>query len=119
MAILGSFASYVSLFSGQTQERNYTPVGALNAGDVVVLNGILHFAQRDIPAAVEGALAISGGNWKGVKASGALADGSFVYWDQSNNVFTATSSGNILAGTAIGAYASGDSYVLFTKMNKI
>lgn len=42
------------------------------------------------------------------KATGAIAQGAKVYWDDTNRVVTGTASGNTLIGVAVRAAASGD-----------
>lgn len=83
---------------------DHTPSGAVTAGDVVVIGDTPRVAHRDIAADALGALAIGGGVYDFAKTAGsgeALTDGAKVYWDDSANVATATSSGNKALGTVV------------------
>jgi len=76
---------------------DYTPSAAVSAGDVVVVGELPLVAHDDIAANAKGALAAGGGVYK-VTADGALAAGVIVYWDDTNNKVTATTSGNKFFG---------------------
>lgn len=119
-----SFNPKVALWSGATQNIDYTPSGATSAGDVVIVNGIPYFAQNDIAASALGALAFSGGVWKGNKITGAISRGDEVYWKATadpvtgtagTGAFQASSSGATFVGYAVAAAASGDQFVYFVK----
>ncbi len=60
---------------------DYIPVSAVNAGDPVIIDGVLYIAPYDIAAGALGALCFSGGIWQGNKAAGAWTNGNPVYWD--------------------------------------
>lgn len=120
-----SFNPKVALYSGTTRNIDYTPGSAVSAGDVVVVNSVLHFAQLDIAANALGALAAADGVWKGNKVTGAISAGDRIYWDASGSPVTGTVSTGAFtktptastrfAGYAVVAAASGDSYVYFWK----
>jgi predicted RecA/RadA family phage recombinase len=59
---------------------DHTPSGAVDAGDVVVVNGHIRIAKLPIAASALGALA-SGGLFKVVKDSSNISDGNALYWD--------------------------------------
>lgn len=102
---------------------DYTPVSAVTAGDVVVLGGrLVGVAKVDIAASELGALAVEG-VYDGAKDSSTFAIGDAVYWDADGNpvggtagtgAFTTTATGNIYAGIAIAAAATGVATVRFT-----
>lgn len=122
-----SFNPKVALYSGQTQNIDYTPGSAVSAGDVIVINGIAHFAQRDIPANTLGALAFAGGTWAGNKASGAISKADALYWNPTGNpnvgtagtgaITNAYAAGYTFLGYATADAASADQYVYFDKAN--
>lgn len=98
---------------------DYTPAGAVTAGDVIVINDIPHIANLDIAANALGALA-TGGLFRVPKSTGSIADRAPVYWNPtgspvtgtaSSGAATGTAAGGKLMGYAVGAAASGDSYV--------
>jgi predicted RecA/RadA family phage recombinase len=89
---------------------DYTPSSAVGVGDVVVLGDLFCIADRPIPANVKNAVAIEG-TFILPKASGAVTQGTTVYWDATNSVITTTSTGNKRAGFAAEAAASGDATV--------
>lgn len=87
---------------------DYTPSGAdVAAGQVVVRSELVGVALRDIADGDLGALCITG-VFDFAKAAGgstAIAAGDLVYWDDTNNVVTETSSGNKLIGKCVAAAA--------------
>lgn len=107
-----------TLRSGNPQTINYTPSGGnVTEGDVVVLATVsanntgqgmtLGIAQHAITNSTLGALAY-GGCWN-VTAGGNLANWAKVYWDDTNNKVTGTSTNNSLFGYVVDRQsASGD-----------
>lgn len=97
---------------------DYTPVAAVSAGDVVVINGVVYVAPLDIAAGALGALNVRSA-LKVPKKTGAIAAGDAVYWDTAGSPNTGTASsgaaGNTpvgyLMGVAIAAALSADDYV--------
>lgn len=90
---------------------DFTAVTAITAGDVVVTNGHVRIAKRDIPANTLGALAVEG-LYDVVKDSSNISDGNAVYWDADGSpvggvalsgAATTTSSGNTFMGYAVAA----------------
>jgi predicted RecA/RadA family phage recombinase len=116
----------VQKFNGEPVVRDYTPVGAVTAGDVIVLNGFLLFAILDIAAGVLGAVASAGAVWFGAKDASVFADGDEVYWNPAGNPVVGTAgtgaftnafaSGYTFAGYASAAALTGDAAVQFIKV---
>jgi len=85
---------------------DYTPGSAVAAGDVVVQGDMVGIATQAIAANKVGALAINGGVWicpKAVTSGSALAAGTLVYWDATNEVVTATAGANKTFGYVVEA----------------
>ena len=87
---------------------DYTPVGAVSNGDVVVLGTRIGIADQDIAAGIKGALAKRGvyALDKSVTSSDAITVGTYLYWDAGSEVVTETSSTNAIAGVAVLAAAA-------------
>lgn len=91
----------------------HTPSGALSSGDVVVTVDLIGVAVNDIAASALGALYVEG-IFTLPKESGsstAIPAGTIVYWDNTNDRATATSSGNKRIGKVITAAVDGDTTV--------
>lgn len=100
-------AQYVS---GDVLAIDHTPGSAVSAGQVVVQGDLTAIAHRDIAASALGALCI-GGVYT-VTAAGAYATvGTKVYWDDSANKVTTTSSGNKVFGVTLEASAGDGSAI--------
>lgn len=83
---------------GHCRMLDYTPSGsAVTGGTVVVVGDMPLVAHRDIAVGEQGALAAGGGVYE-VVANGALAAGVKVYWDNTANKVSATSTGNKVFG---------------------
>jgi predicted RecA/RadA family phage recombinase len=97
---------------------DYTPAGAVTAGDVIVLGGVVYVAPCDIAASTLGVLNARSA-LKLPKKTGAIAAGDPVYWDATGSPNTGTASSGAafntpcgpLAGQAISAAVSGDDFV--------
>lgn len=85
---------------------DYTPGSDVSSGQVVVVNDVPLIAHRDITANKLGALAVTGGVYT-CTGDGAIGSGKKVYWDNTNNKVTTTSSGNKVFGLTVSA-CSGD-----------
>jgi len=96
---------------------DYTPGSAVAAGDVVVQGELVGVANIDIPAGVQGALAVSGVFDFPKEAGGGVtfAFGALGYWDDTNDVAVATDGGgaNKLIGKAVAVAADGDATARF------
>ena len=82
---------------------NYTPSGAVAAGDVIVIGDIVAVATVPIAANTLGAVDVEGVFQfpKGVTSSSAISAGAKLYWDASGEVVTTTSASNKVAGYAV------------------
>ncbi len=96
---------------------DYTPTSNVSAGQVVVQGQLIGVAVTDIAANEKGALAVTG-IFDFAKASGVnITAGAVVYWDDTNNVATTTSTGNVLLGKAVHGAGSTDTTVRVLKTN--
>lgn len=100
-------------FSQDGDVVDYTPGSAVACGDVIVLGTLVGVAKSPIAANVLGCLSIVGtfAFPKAVDSSSALAQGALAYWDANNEIMTATSGGNTLAGKVAKAAAVADATV--------
>lgn len=89
---------------------DYTPSGAVAAGDVVVQGSLVGVAPLPIAAGELGAIAPTG-VFDVVKAAEAVSAGDFVYWDAGAGAATTTSTSNTLMGKAVRDAAIGDATV--------
>lgn len=102
------------LTHGNPHFEDYTPVGAIAAGEVVVTSGRPRIAHVDIAAGTLGALAAEGGVYKCPKATtsgSAIGADVKVYWNDSSNVITTSSGGNTAFGYTELAAADSDTHV--------
>lgn len=92
---------------------DYTPGSAVTAGQVVVQGDLIGVARTPIAANALGSLAIEGifDFPKSTAGGSALAAGATVYWDATNSVATATSTGNKQLGKVVAAAADADTTV--------
>lgn len=92
---------------------DYTPSGAVAAGQVVVLNGGCYVTSRAIAASALGSLYCDG-IYKGdySTAGGTITDGAKVYFDDTNNNFTSSSTSTTLFGRSVGGASSGSGTIV-------
>ncbi len=90
---------------------DYTPGGAVAAGDVVVQGDLVGVAKRPIAANELGALAVDGVFDFAKNTGVAYTVGQILYWDDTANVVTTTASGNKQIGKVARAAASADTSV--------
>lgn len=92
-------------FKARGDMVDYTPSGAVAAGDVVVQGDLVGVAPVAIAAGVKGALAVAGVITfpKSPGSSTALAAGTKVYWSTGSEVVTETSHGNKYVGKVVTA----------------
>lgn len=86
-----AFAPIALFKHGNPLMVDYTPGVAVVAGSVVVIGNVCRICHNPIPANVLGALAAHGGVYqlpKSTAGSSAIADGTKVYWDATNQVIT-------------------------------
>ncbi|MCC6165102.1 MAG: DUF2190 family protein [Acidobacteria bacterium] len=91
---------------------DYTPAGAVAAGEVIVVDKMVGVARQAIAAGELGSLCVAGVG-KFAKATGggtAFTAGELIYWDESAGVCddTTDTGTNPLIGWAIKAAADGD-----------
>ena len=79
---------------------DYTPAADTPAGSVVVVNDTPRIAHRFLPANVLGAVAAEGGVYE-VKGDGVIAADKKVYWDDTANKATLTSTSNKVLGVSV------------------
>ena len=100
---------------------DYTPSGAVEAGQVVVLNDLVGIAKQPIPANRLGALAVTGvfSCPKNVGSDEAIETGTTLYWDETNEVATddSDSGANKLLGKA-GADAGDDDLTVLVRLTQ-
>ena len=90
---------------------DYTPGTAIAAGDVVVQGDLIAVAKRPIAANELGALDVSGVFDFAKNTGVAFTVGQILYWDDTNNVATATATGNKQIGKVVRAAATTDTTV--------
>jgi len=90
---------------------DYTPGADVAAGDVVVQGDLVGVAKLDILSGKLGALAVEGVYDFAKNTGVAYSVGAILYWDDTNNVVTATASGNKQLGKVVRAAASADTTV--------
>ena len=100
-----------AVFVHQGCAVEHTPVADVAVGDVVVLGDLVGVALRAIPANQAGSLAVDGVFDFAKNTGVTYAVGVILYWDDANNVVTATASGNKQIGKAVRAAASADASV--------
>lgn len=108
-----------ALFYADGDTMDYTPSGAIIAGEVVLIGTVPCVAPVAIPAGVKGVLAIEG-IFKVPQAAEIIAEGAAVYWDADGTpvtgtggtgAATGTATGNNLMGFCVEVTAATDSYV--------
>jgi len=93
---------------------DYTPGSDVSAGDVVVQGDLVGVAKLDIKANALGALAVSGVfDFPKASGDGGISAGAKCYWDDTNDVATASDGGgaNKLIGKAVAAAGDTDTTV--------
>lgn len=85
----------------------YTPSGAKSKGDIIVTVSRVGVAVRDIADSVAGELMVEG-TALFPKTTGAIADGTRVFWNNSGPYISITSTDGIFLGTTVGASLSAD-----------
>jgi predicted RecA/RadA family phage recombinase len=90
---------------------DHTAAGALASGDVVVQGDLVGVVQRPLATGELGALVVDGVFDFNKSGGIAYTVGQILYWDDTNNVVTATASGNKQIGKVVRAAASADTTV--------
>lgn len=102
-----------AVFVHEGASIDYTPGADVAAGAVIVQADLVGVAKLDIVANKLGALAVEG-VFDFAKATGGgsgIAVGTTVYWDDTNNVATATATNNKVLGKVVKTAADGDATV--------
>jgi predicted RecA/RadA family phage recombinase len=87
---------------------DYTPGADVTAGDVIVQGDLVGVARFDIKSGVLGALAVTGVFDFAKATNVAYTVGTILYWDDTNNIVTATATGNKQVGKVVRAAATTD-----------
>jgi predicted RecA/RadA family phage recombinase len=87
---------------------DYTPGADVAAGDVIVQGDLVGVARFDIKSGVLGALAVTGVFDFAKATNVAYTVGTILYWDDTNNIVTATATGNKQVGKVVRAAATTD-----------
>ena len=97
---------------GDSRTMDYTPGADVSAGDVVVISNtvLVGIARESIANAALGALDVGGGIYD-VKVVSNYAQGSKVYWDNSLNAATTTSTNNTPFGFTVETSPAANSIV--------
>lgn len=97
----------------------HTPGSALTAGDVVVQGGLVGIAEVDIAAAELGSLAIEGEFLMPKEDAVAHDIGDLVYWDDTGDEVTKTSTDNTFLGvvTRDAASSATETYVKLVQLS--
>ncbi len=84
------------------------PAAVLSGAGVLVGTALFGVANNDAASGATDLEIQVDGVWDLAKATGALAVGDLIYWDNGAKNVTATSSGNTKIGVVVAAAASGD-----------
>jgi predicted RecA/RadA family phage recombinase len=90
---------------------DHTPAGALASGDVVVQGDLVGVTVRPLAVGELGSLAVDGVFDFNKNTGVAFTVGTILYWDDTNNVVTATATGNKQIGKVVRAAATTDTTV--------
>ncbi len=97
-----------AIFAHEGAAIDYIPETDVAAGDVVVQGDLVGVARLDMKAGGLGVLAVTG-VFDFAKETGiAYTVGTILYWDDTDNVVTTTTSGNKLIGKVVRAAATTD-----------
>jgi predicted RecA/RadA family phage recombinase len=87
---------------------DYTPGADVTAGDVIFQGDLVGVARFDIKSGALGALAVTGVFDFAKATNVAYTVGTILYWDDTNNIVTATATGNKQVGKVVRAAATTD-----------
>ena len=92
---------------------DYTPSGAVAAGDVIVQGDLVGVAKNAIAANVKGALSVAGvfAFPKATTSTSALTVGTKVYWNDSSDIVSTSSGDGKYIGKVVKAAAAADTTV--------
>lgn len=97
-----------AVFAHEGAAIDYTPGADVAAGDVIVQGDLVGVARFDIKSGVLGALAVVGVFDFAKATNVAYTVGTILYWDDANNIVTATATGNKAIGKVVRAAATTD-----------
>lgn len=83
-----------TFYHGSPLMVDHTPGSAVAAGDVIVVGEVPFVAHVAIAANVKGAVAAGGGVYSGTTDGSLDTGGALVYWDDTENEFVASATGN-------------------------
>lgn len=103
----------MAIFVHDGDSIDYTPTTAVAAGAVIVLGDLVGVSRTPIAANALGALSVVGvfDFPKATTGGSGLTAGTTVFWDATNSVATATSTGNKQLGKVVKAAADADTTV--------
>ncbi|MBL8812299.1 MAG: DUF2190 family protein [Planctomycetaceae bacterium] len=87
---------------------DYTPAAAVAVGDVVVQGDLVGVVTRSLAIGELGSLIVEGVLDFNKLTNVAYTVGTILYWDDTNNVVTATATGNKVIGKVVRAAATTD-----------
>lgn len=90
---------------------DYTPGGALAAGDVVVQGDLVGVTKRPLAAGELGSLSVDGVFDFAKNTGVSFTVGQILYWDDTANQATATATGNKQIGKCVKAAGTNDTTV--------
>jgi predicted RecA/RadA family phage recombinase len=95
-------------FAHEGAAIDYTPGADVAAGDVIVQGDLVGVARFDIKSGVLGTLAVTGVFDFAKATNVAFTVGTILYWDDANNLVTATATDNKQIGKVVRAAATTD-----------
>ncbi|MFN6027155.1 MAG: DUF2190 family protein [Planctomyces sp.] len=100
-----------STFVAEGRQIDYTPAAAVAVGDVIVQGDLVGVVTRSLAASELGSLIVEGVFDFNKLTNVAFTVGTILYWDDTNNVVTATATGNKSLGKVVRAAATTDTTV--------
>jgi predicted RecA/RadA family phage recombinase len=102
----------LSTYVGTGNLIDYTPAGAVSAGDIVVATELIGQVVSDLAAGQKGALRVEGAIRAPKLSSDVTAIGTKLYWDAGNQRMTVTASTHKQAGWALEVAADPSTEIL-------
>lgn len=96
-------------YGDNIQTMDHTPGSDVDAGQVVIVNEVVGIPVMDIPANTLGSLNISGGVYS-MAGDAAIAVGKKVWWDDTGNQVSETSTSRKFVGTTVTACSGAGAY---------
>jgi predicted RecA/RadA family phage recombinase len=98
-------------FVAEGRQIDYTPAAAVAVGDVIVQGDLVGVVTRNLAANELGSLVVEGVYDFNKATNVAYTVGTILYWDDTNNIVTATATSNKTIGKVIRAAATTDTTV--------